>query len=182
MPSLADWDVEQYRGILRAHAAEVGMQIGTREDPSDIVQETMVRVLSSKEPFLGEHPGQRIAWLLKIQKNVFIDKLREHHADKRDIGLEAVQQKLDASTAVWIEKIEGQQTSPSHQAVDNEQQNLLDAAMLQLPERERDVMRLHLREKLTTAQIAERLHMTRGAVAGLIARASARLAEMLRTK
>lgn len=180
MPSLSGWDLEPYRAILRAHAMDVGMKIGAREDPSDIVQETLARVLASPEPFLGEKREQKIAWLLQVQKNVFIDKLREHRAGKRDLSLEAAQQKLDESTAAWIEKAEAEQTSPSAQAANREERSLLDKAIEKLPDREREAIHLHLREGLSMSDIAKQLGTTKGAVAGLIARASARLAADLK--
>jgi RNA polymerase sigma-70 factor (subfamily 1) len=185
MAGLEKWDFEQYRKELRLRAGFLirDPRLQGRFDESDLVQETLLKAIDpDTPPCKGTTPEERVAWLLAIQNNLAIDRLRQHFAKRRDARkelreqqLKALRRDLDESTAVWVSMFVAHSPSPSEQLMAWEERQLLRRAVEQLPQRESAVMRLRLDEGLTIAEIAERLQLTPGSVAGLIRRAEQRL-------
>jgi RNA polymerase sigma-70 factor (subfamily 1) len=179
------WDFEEYRKELRLRAGFLirDPRLQGRFDESDLVQETLLKAIDPQTPpCLGQTPEERVAWLLTIQNNLAIDRLRNHFAQRRDVRkelreqqLQALRRDLDESTAVWVSMFVAHSPTPSEQLVALEEQQSLRRAVEQLPDREAAVMRLRLNEGMTIAEIAERLQLTAGSVAGLIRRAEQRL-------
>ena len=129
----------------------------------------------------GESDAERVGWLLQIQNNVYIDLVREHHADKRDVEREQADLRaaLNESTVFWIKNLADGEPSPAERASRNEERELLDRGLELLPPRECEAMTLQLKEHLSMAEIAERLGTTKGTVARLIRSGSSRLAGLI---
>ena len=75
-------------------------------DPSDVVQQTLLRAHQRREQFRGQTDGESAAWLRKILAHTMIDALHKYgaEADRRDRSLEqALEQsacRLEALLAV----------------------------------------------------------------------------------
>jgi RNA polymerase sigma factor (sigma-70 family) len=187
MAALNDWNFDDYRHELRLRANWLmrDVRLQARFDQSDLVQDTLVKAVDPETPpCQGRSREERLAWLLAIQNHLAVDRLREHFAQRRDVRKDvreqqvaALRQHLDDSTAMWVSLFVAHNPTPSEQVAAQEEQWLLQQAVEQLPEREAAVMRLRLNEALSIAEIAERLRLTPGSVAGLIRRAEQRLTQ-----
>ena len=185
MAAQHDWNFEEYRHELRQRANWLlrDVRLQGRFDQSDLVQDTLVKAVDPQTPPChGQSREERLAWLIAIQNRLAIDRLREHFAQRRDVRKEvreqqivALRQHLDDSTALWVSLFVAHSATPSEQVAAQEEQWLLRQAIERLPEREAAVMRLRLNEGLSIAEIAGRLGLTPGSVAGLIRRAEQRL-------
>ncbi|HEY7424366.1 MAG TPA: sigma-70 family RNA polymerase sigma factor [Gemmataceae bacterium] len=185
MTRLDDRDLEAFREHLRSRAVWLlrDPRLRGRFDESDLVQETLLRAIDPKTfPCEAKTREAQLAWLISIQNHLAVDHLRKHFAQRRDVRKEVREQQLktlrrdlDESAAMWMSLFVTQGASPSEQAAVDEEKRLLLQAIAQLPERERLIMQLRLDEDLTIAQIAQRVGLTPGSVAGLIRRAEQRL-------
>lgn len=185
MPSLDSWDLAYYRKILKRRAHQLGMdpRIRVRENESDLANETLLRAHVSPEPFRGATEEERIAWLLKIQDNLYRELVAKYRTLMRDVGMEraAVEQALNESTAFWLQNLADDGASPSDQAVDREERELLERALATLPEWERAIMTLHHKDGMSMQEVADALGTTKGTVAGVVRRTTTLLAELVET-
>ena len=184
MSLLDGWDLDQYRAALRRRAGtlRIDPRVQVRFDESDLVQETLMKaVQADQSPCKGTSHDERIAWLFAIQENLLLDKYDEQFAQKRDLRREvdvtAMQRAFVDSTADFVSH--GQAGSPALvRTRPSEEKEILAKLLERLPSREREVLALEaggFRDDLLTAG---RLDVSDGVVAGRIARATKRLAEM----
>ncbi len=169
--------LESYRGYLWALAhAQMGRQLRSRLDPSDIVQQTLLKAYTGIAELRDRNPDLLIAWLRQILASVLTDEIRHLHRGKRDIARElGIADALNQSAVGMEQWLVADQTSPSMAAQRNEQLLHLANSLLGLPEDQREVVILkHLRER-TLQQIAEETQRTVPAVAGLLRRGLATL-------
>jgi RNA polymerase sigma-70 factor (ECF subfamily) len=161
------------------------MQLGSRLrgklDPSDLVQQTLLQAYASLERFRGGSEGELAAWVRTILAHQLTRVVREYARDKRDLSrersLEAALEQSSACLAAWLS--DGQ-SSPSEQAIQNEQAVRLAAAIERLPEAQREALVLQYWQGWTTARIAEHLGRSPAAVAGLLQRGLRDLRQQLR--
>jgi RNA polymerase sigma-70 factor, ECF subfamily len=192
MTRLADWDWGWFRRELRARADYLirDRRIRGRIDPSDLVQETILRAMDAAEAAeaacRATSPVERLAWLSVILNNVAVSRLRHNFAQRRDVRKELCEQRLaeikrafDDSACVWLANIEGRASPPDDALALKEEKAALADAIDSLPEREQQVMRLRCIDHLTIAQIADQLRITPGAAAGLIRRAEGRISKKI---
>ena len=189
MSFLEGWDLDQYRIALRqrAETLKIDPRVQVRFDESDLVQETLMKALKADQAACtGSTHGERIAWLFAIQENLLRDKYDEQFAKKRDprreVDVAAMQRAFVDSTADFISQGQAAGPSPSEDAAQREEHEILAKLLAQLPEEYRKVLLLR-QEGLTVTEIAGQLGVTDGVIAGRIARAtsawqrSARLSE-----
>jgi RNA polymerase sigma-70 factor, ECF subfamily len=152
-------------------------------DSSDVVQQTMLEAHQSIAEFRGKTDREKAGWLRRILTNNLADELRKFRCDKRDVGLEAsLQAALHESTArleKWLAIEEG---TPSDCAIANEQLIALAAALMKLPEHQRQAVEWHHLHGCPSAVVAARMQRSEVAVAGLLRRGLKRLRELLREK
>jgi len=128
---------------------------------SDLVQDTLERALRKRASFL---PGTNVrAWLLTIMTHLFLDQLRRKQIVSEVASLDALEIAADPPV-------------PELRVTTEE----LQAAVAELPEELRAVVRLHDLEGLGYRAIAERLGIPMGTVGTRLARARARLHTVLR--
>jgi RNA polymerase sigma-70 factor (subfamily 1) len=186
MADLSGWNLERYRSLLRTQAKKLRIdpRVRVRFDESDLVQKTFERACDPTTPLCrGQSDGERLQWLLAIERNILFDNYDHEQAQKRDArrdqreqDLQGLRQALDDSTVAWEGVLPPDSLpSPSEQVVQNEEFERLSGAIQKLPEREREAILLRYREQLSIADIAARLGVTEGAVSGLLRRATERL-------
>lgn len=183
MSVLEGWNLERYREALRrrAETLRIDPRVQVGFDESDLVQETLTRALLAKEsPCRGSADGERLAWLFTIQERLLLDRYDREYAGIRDVRRNAMQQALVDSTADFIVQSQAGGPSPSEDAAEREEQEIFAKLLEQLPPEHREPLLLR-QEGLKVAEIAKRLGVTEGVVAGRIARATRRLAEMSKT-
>jgi len=163
--------LESFRSYLLLLAA---MQLEARPrskiDPSDIVQQTLLEAHAKLDQFQGDDSALA-AWLRQGLVNNLRDAWRALRREKRDIRRE---QSLEDQVAQSSARLEGMlvdaQSSPSQQAVRNEDLLRLANALQQLPEPQRQAIVLHHLQGFTLADTAQQMNRTDAAVAGLLHR------------
>jgi RNA polymerase sigma-70 factor (ECF subfamily) len=173
--------LESFRSALRLLARmQLGPQTQSKEDPSDLVQETFEQALRSLDQCRATSREGLAAWLRKILKNKVAHKIRSLHAQKRAIDRqESLDQALACSDRVedWLA---APGSSPSEQARRNEQLCLLGEALDRLPKDQREAVTLHYLQQWRIDRVAAELNRTPAAVGGLLKRALAALRGHLR--
>ncbi len=138
---------------------------------SDIVQQTMLDAFAKLDQFRGSSDAELAAWLRQILKNNLADALRYQRRGKRDIGREQpLEGMIDSSFSRADQWLAAVQTSPSQRAVKQEDLLRLSAALIQLPEAQREAIVLHHLQGLKLAEVAQEIGRSEAAVAGLLYR------------
>lgn len=173
--------LEPFRKYLRVLAGvHLDPRLRGKLDPSDVVQQTLLRACVGFDQLRLREPGVVAAWLRKILARTLADAVRDLERAKRDIGRErSLEAALDQSTSGLEAFLAADQSSPSEQAVRNERLLRLAEALCGLPADTREAVVLKHCRGWTLAQIAEHLDRTPSAVASLLHRGLKQLRQVL---
>ena len=149
-------------------------------DPSDVVQDALLRAHKALPQFQGTTSAELQAWLRKILETQLVDAVRYWHRGKRDAQLERSIHESVNDSVRRIERLAANQTSPSQHVLRHEIALRLTDALTALPEDQRTAVELHHLSGYTVAETAERMGRTKPAVAGLLRRGLAQLRESLK--
>jgi RNA polymerase sigma-70 factor (ECF subfamily) len=174
-------DLERFRDYLRLLArAQLGPGIRAKLDPSDLVQQTLMRAHAAKDRFKYRSDAELGAWLRRILARQFANALRDLGRGRRDATRErSLEAALDASSHQLEAVVAADISSPSQRADRNERILLLAGALAQLPEAQRDAVTLHHLQGLSVAEVAAHLGRTRASVVGLLSRGLKELRTLL---
>ena len=163
-----DHFLERHREYLHLLARlYLNPRLRSKLDPSDVVQETLLKASENQGQFQGQGDEQLAGWLRGILVNTLADALRTFGGAKRDVGLEAAL----AESSSRLEALLGPaSSSPSAQAMRHEEFARLAKALAQLPDDQRTAVELHHLQDRSVAQIAEHCGRSEAAVAGLLRR------------
>ena len=162
--------VESYRSYLLLLARlQLADGFQGKLDPSDLVQQTLLKAHQNREQFRGSSEAERIAWLRMILANTLTDGVRKFapKTGRREQSLEAA---LEQSSRNLEAILAAEQTSPSQRVVRHETLLKLADAIAQLPEDQRQAVELRHLQGLATAEIAQMLNRSVAAVGGLLQR------------
>jgi RNA polymerase sigma-70 factor, ECF subfamily len=157
--------LEKYRPYLRLIAQRLlDQNLAARLDASDLVQQTCLSVLGRLPQFDGQDEAQFIAWLRTIHEHNIADAVREHlktakRAAGREVSIDAEQ--LAAQLRA---------SSPSQRVLVGESAARLAVALQDLPDDQREAVRLRYLEGRSLAEIAQRMKRSVVAAAGLVKR------------
>lgn len=161
--------VYAYRSYLRQLADEwVGGELRQRVDPSDVVQEALLKGTARLGEFRGESDAEFAAWLKEILRNVVTDFARHHLAEKRDLRRDGPLQ----------EPVVAHDPSPSASVRQREEIERVQAALQALPEDQRRAIELRI-EGLGFGEIGAALGRSADAARMLWGRAITRLTELV---
>ena len=169
-PGALDRLLGLYRNYLRLLGRTwIDGTLRGKADPSDLVQETLLRAGQSFGTFRGASEGELVAWLRQIMARQVTDLARRLRADCRDIGREqplddALRDKLHDLATFSV-------SSPSGAARRRELGVVLANALAQLSPARREVIVLRNLEELDWAEVSRRMGKSEPAVRKLWARA-----------
>lgn len=172
--------IDQYRSYLILIAQiQLAEQNRRVVDASDIVQRSLLEAHIHRAEFRGE-TGNMVAWLRQILANNIQDAFRFDRRQKRDVrrGV-SLDESLSRISQRMVVGLASSVSSPSQHAIREEELIQLSDAMLQLPDDQREVVRLHHLQEWPLRDIAAHLSRTEAAVAGLLFRGLRNLRKML---
>jgi RNA polymerase sigma-70 factor (ECF subfamily) len=169
----------RYREYLLLLArVQIDPRLRAKLDPSDIVQETLLRAHRNLDQFRGQTEQQLAAWLRTILANTLANAVRSFGRRKGDaeFSLEGALERSSARLELWLAD---SRVGPEQIAAHNEQLLLLAGALARLPEDQRTVLELkHLRD-CSVSEICEQTGRSKAAVVGLLFRGMKRLRVLL---
>jgi RNA polymerase sigma-70 factor (ECF subfamily) len=159
---------QMYRQRLkRMIALRMDQRLHARFDPSDVVQDALVEANLQLLEYCQERPLPFYPWLRQIAFSRLLDLHRQHIlAQKRSVDREehAVPALPDASVLELAQRLLGTGTTPSGKLMRAERRQRVQAALQELPERDREILVLRYLEKLSTSEMAAVLGISEGAV------------------
>jgi RNA polymerase sigma-70 factor (ECF subfamily) len=167
---------ERFREYLRLLARlQLDPRLQGKVDPSDVVQQTLIKAHERIDQFRGQSEAELVGWLRRILANTMADAYRKHN---RAIALERpLMELLDQSSVRLEEMLAQQDLSPGEQAARNEQLLRLAEALSRLPDDQRVAVELRYLKGCSLAEAAVHLERSEAGVAGLLRRGLARLRE-----
>jgi RNA polymerase sigma-70 factor (ECF subfamily) len=170
--------VEDYRDYLHLLARlQLDPRLRSKLDPSDVVQQTLVKAHQNRGQFRGNTEAEQAGWLRRILANTLIDAARKY---QRELNVQcSLEQSVDASSARIEAWLAADQSSPSERAGRQEDLLRLARALAQLPEDQRVVVEMHHLRGGSVADIGDALGRSEAAVAGLLRRGLKKLRTLL---
>jgi RNA polymerase sigma-70 factor (ECF subfamily) len=176
--------LERFRNYLRLLARlQLDARLQAKLDPSDLVQQTLLKAHQGWEHFRGTTAGEQAAWLRQILANTLANAVRDFGRAKRDVALERSLESALADSSARLEAwLAADQSSPSEQVERNEQMLQLAEALAGLPEIQREVLLLRHCQGWGLAEISAHLGRSRAAVASLLRRGLQQLRERMQRR
>lgn len=160
--------LERLRPALMAFAeAQSPAWLRSKLDPSDLVQQTLLECVRSRERIEGCAEHEALAYLRRALNNNLIDATRKFAGARAEVTPDLFAES-SSGLANWLAAPD---TSPSERAVRNERFERLASSLAQLPEVQRIAVELRFLRGLKVVQIAQILARSEGAVALLLHRA-----------
>lgn len=176
---------EALLGLLRPRLRQwaehaLNAKFAGRFDASDLTQITLLDVHAKLEQFVGTTEKELIDWVRQaLQRNV-LDAVRGATAKKRSVGREQPIDQLNPEGQFPGDDLSCHDSTPSMQAVRNEDDYRLRVALDALLTDQRLVVQLVHLEGHSIAMAAQQLNRTPAATAKLLQRAIANLRNLLR--
>jgi RNA polymerase sigma-70 factor (ECF subfamily) len=173
-----DRAVEEYRDYLHLLARlQIDPRLRGKVDPSDVVQQTLVKAHQHRDQFRGQTAAEQAGWLRRILVNTLVDAARKFGRElDRERPLEQQVNDSSARLEAWLA---ADQSTPSEAAVRQEQLLRVARALARLPDDQRTAIELHHLRDQPVADIAVSMDRTEASVAGLLRRGLKRLRELL---
>jgi RNA polymerase sigma-70 factor (ECF subfamily) len=173
--------LERFRDYLRLLARlQFDRRLQGKLDPSDVVQQTLLKAYQGLDQFRGSSAAEQAAWLRQILAHTLANAIRDLGRAKRDLALErSLEASLQGSSARLEAWLAADQSSPSQKAERNEQLLRMAEALTALPDLQREVLLLRHCQGLSLAEISSQLGRSRAAIASLLRRGLKQMREFL---
>ncbi len=187
MPASVNQTLEQFRAYLECLVA-IQLDPRLRIDPvlrsrfgwSDVINATLLEASLMLDRIQAMDPPDQERWLRKMLAHNLVDRIRRELAKGRDVRLErSLGAAIEESSCRLGDWLPADESTPSDKLIRQEQALRLAEALAQLPERQREAIILQWWHGWKLVRIAEHLHCTVGAVAGLVARGLDKLRRLL---
>jgi RNA polymerase sigma-70 factor (ECF subfamily) len=161
---------ERFRDYLHFLAStSIDPRLARRLDPSDVVQETLLRAHAKQASLRATSEGQVAVWLRKILARCISNHTRDHFRDKRDVRRDV---SLDDSFARSSARLAALGSARPSARVSGEERAIRLASLLaRLPPDQSEALTLKYWHGWNLDRIAEHQGRSTNAVAGLIHRA-----------
>jgi len=155
------------RGLLRDY-----------HEAQEAMQETLLSAYQSLKNFRGD--SSFLTWLIAIARNKCLNR-RRSWARRKKVIISASEQAVETKDGEQVRLLDAPDPAldPAQQAIRAEQQQLLRAAIEQLDEPSRQVVKLHF-EGLSHEEIVQAVNCPLGTVKSRLSRALARLKTLLK--
>ena len=168
--------LEQFRPYLRLLArSQLAPRLRGKLDPSDLVQQTLLKAHARREQFRGRTEAECAAYLCGILTHNLADVLRHYGAAGRDVAAERTLSAGDGSSGEWDGWLAAPGSTPSQHAQRDEELLGLARALAQLPEEQRVAVELKHLQGYSVEEISRELGHSTAAVGGLLRRGLHRL-------
>jgi len=171
-PSGPDQELERFRDYLSLLARlQLDAKLQGKVDLSGVVQQTLLEAHQALAQFPDRNDALRAAWLRQILANNLRDEIRKLSTAARDAdrecSLEAAIEASSSRVGAWLAAT---QSSPSQQAIRQEELLALAHALARLPADQRRAVESHHLKGIPLADVAWQLGRSKGAVAQLLFR------------
>jgi RNA polymerase sigma-70 factor (ECF subfamily) len=174
--------LEAYRNYLRLIASTCfERELRGKADPSDVVQDALVKIHENFHQFRGATERELLAWMRTILARLLTDLQRRFLLGaERQVGRErSLEDVVDRSSMVLEGLLANRQDSPSARARKREQSVLLADALARLSRDDREVITLRNLLELEWEEVARRMRRSADAVRMLWTRAVRHLGDQL---
>jgi RNA polymerase sigma-70 factor (ECF subfamily) len=179
IPEHASRSLEDFREYLRLLAGlHLHPRLRGQLDPSDIVQQTLLKAHEKHDQFRGSTDLELRGWLRAILARSLVDAARGHRR-RRDDAIRSLETALDESSARLEALVASEQSSPSQKAMRAEQLVELAASLRRLPDDQRTALELRYLRGLSVAAVAEQMGRAPVSVTGLLYRGTRALRELM---
>jgi RNA polymerase sigma-70 factor (ECF subfamily) len=174
-------ELERFRPYLRLLGRlHLDRRLQGKLDPSDVVQETLLKAHEKIETFRGDSDQELAGWLRHILANQLRMATRKFSAGARDVRREQSLEVALEESSVRLERwLADEQPSPSGMAERQERLLRLAEALGQLPEDQRTAVELHHLKGVPVADLARQMGRSGAAVTNLLYRGLKRLRVLL---
>jgi RNA polymerase sigma-70 factor (ECF subfamily) len=174
-------NLERFREYLALLARlQLDSRLQGKVDLSGLVQQTLLEALRASDRMSQQGEDHLARWLRRILANNLRDEIRKLYTQARNVEREqSLEAALEASSCRIDAWLVAEQSSPSHQAMRNEELLRLAAALAKLPDDQRRAVELHHLKGLALLDIAAQMRRSKGAVAALLFRGLNKLRELL---
>jgi RNA polymerase sigma-70 factor (ECF subfamily) len=164
--------LQPFRSYLEVLArVHLDARLRSKLDPSDVVQQVLVRAYAAWPEVKNPDRPVLLAWLRRILARTLADLVKHYDRDKRAVDLErSLEADLERSASGLAGWLAADQTSPSEAAARNEELLALADALAALPEPQREVVVLKHLRGWTLQQIAAHLDRSVPSIASLLRR------------
>jgi RNA polymerase sigma-70 factor (ECF subfamily) len=173
--------LEHYRDYLRLLARlHIDPRLRAKLDPSDIVQETLLKAHEKRHQLRGTSEAEEAAWLRQILANQLAQELRKFGRQRRDVNLEhSLEAALEHSSAQLEEWLAVDRSGPAEMVQRNEQLLVLAQALAKLPADQSLALEMRHLQGCSVAEIGEFLGRSEASITGLLRRGLKKLRELL---
>jgi len=163
-------ELERYRGYLTLFARlHLDPRCRSMNDPSDVVQQTMLKAHQHWDQCRAETEAQRKAWLRAILARQLADVARRAGHGVQ-VDHDALTRSLDESALQLEGWVQAPTATPCQAAIGHERSQLVVEALALLPDDQLRAIELHHLQGLTVPEICEQMGRSPAAVAGLLRR------------
>ena len=170
-PSARDELLAVLRPQLRAWVEQaLSHRFAGKIDVSDVTQETLLEIALKIESFLGSTEREFLGWVRRGLDNDIRDVIRKATAQRRDIDRERSLDDTHGGGQALASNLDSDFSTPSQQAMRNEQARLLHAAIQKLPPDQAQAIRMVHIDHVPLADAAQRMERSYDAMLKLLQR------------